>query len=144
MSYNDMEQSEAAAEALENFKKATEERRRAHIIALPEGERWHDITEDVVSLLDMIHSSMEWSSNLWSDTDLYSFIALCNLLKVDLPEEAPKPPLPAIPDHPQRWGAHYMKTDYAKEHDYNMVHNVRYGPTDPRGCPPNCPFVRDR
>lgn len=76
-------QRKAAAEALRSFQAATKERRRARIWAEPrDGERV-DITEHVVSLLDMITSSMDWGSEFWTDTDLPSFIALCDLLKFD-------------------------------------------------------------
>jgi hypothetical protein len=83
------EQREAAAAALESFKAATEDRRRARIWAEPEGEPRVDVTEHVVSLLDMITTSMDWGSDFWTDTDLPSFIELCKLLKF---EEIPETP----------------------------------------------------
>ncbi len=83
------EQREAAAEALEGFKAATKERRRARIWAYPEGQKRVDVTEHVISLLDMITTSMDWGSDFWTDTDLPSFIELCKLLKF---EEVPGMP----------------------------------------------------
>ena len=83
------EQREAAAEALDAFKAATKDRRRARIWAEPEGEPRVDVTEHVISLLDMITTSMDWGSDFWTDTDLPSFIELCKLLKF---EEVPEPP----------------------------------------------------
>jgi hypothetical protein len=83
------EQREAAADALEAFKAASEERRRARIWAEPEGEPRVDVTEHVVSLLDMITMSMDWGSDFWTDVDLPSFIELCSLLKFD-PETIPE------------------------------------------------------
>ena len=82
------EQRTAAAEALRAFKTATDERRRARIWAEPEGEARVDVTEHVVSLLDMITMSMDWGSDFWTDVDLPSFIILCKLLKF---EEIPAP-----------------------------------------------------
>lgn len=79
----------AAAEALEKFKAATADRKRARIIALdysaldrgePHGT---DVTEAVVDLLDMITQSMDWVSHFWTDHDLPSFIRLCKLLKFE-------------------------------------------------------------
>ncbi len=74
---------DAAAEAMRQFKAATEERRRARIWAEPEGEPRVDVTEQVVDLLDMITESLDWGSDFWTDTDLASFIELCKLLKFD-------------------------------------------------------------
>ena len=84
MSYN--EKRDAAAEALEAFKTASEERRRARILIYTTENSLLpvDITEDVVSLLDMITCSMDWGSDFWCDSDLPSFIKLCDLLKVDI------------------------------------------------------------
>lgn len=73
----------AAAEALREFQKATQNRRRARIWAEPEGAERVDVTEHVVSLLDMITQSMDWGSEFWTDSDLPSFIELCGLLKFD-------------------------------------------------------------
>lgn len=78
----------AAAEALKSFQAATAERRRARIWAEPEGEPRVDVTEHVVSLLDMITQSLDWGSDFWTDSDLPSFITLCRLLKF---EEIPGP-----------------------------------------------------
>lgn len=75
----------AAAEALAAFKAASEERRRARIVAIPGDGCQEDVTEHVVSLLDMITQSMDWGSDFWSDSDLPSFIHLCGLLKFDAP-----------------------------------------------------------
>jgi hypothetical protein len=77
------EQRTAAAAALKAFQAATAERRRATIWAEPEGEPRVDVTEHVVSLLDMITTSMDWGSDFWTDSDLPSFIELCRLLKFD-------------------------------------------------------------
>jgi hypothetical protein len=82
---NDKDQRAAAAAALRNFKEASAERRRARIMALPEGGQAVDVTEHVVSLLDMITQSMDWGSDFWTDSDLPSFIELCKLLKFDPP-----------------------------------------------------------
>ena len=82
------EQRYAAAEARRAFKTATDERRRTRIWAEPEGEARVDVTEQVVSLLDMITMSMDWGSDFWTDVDLPSFIILCKLLKF---EEIPAP-----------------------------------------------------
>jgi hypothetical protein len=76
----------AAIDALIEFKAVTAQRRRAKIIACPLGEDPVDVTEAVVDVLDMVHSSLNWSSNFYNDTDKLSFIALCRLLKVDPPE----------------------------------------------------------
>lgn len=76
---------DAAAEALRSFQAATADRRRARIWAEPEGEQRIDVTEHVVSLLDMITQSMDWGSDFWTDSDLPSFIELCKLLKFDAP-----------------------------------------------------------
>jgi hypothetical protein len=84
-------QAEAAAEALRSFELASAERRRTRIWAYPDpdGRAPVDVTEHVVSLLDMITSSMDWGSEFWGDTDLPSFIELCKLLKFD---EVPQVP----------------------------------------------------
>jgi hypothetical protein len=82
------EQRQAAAEALKAFEAATDERRRTRIWAEPAGEPRVDVTEHVVSLLDMITMSMDWGSDFWTDVDLPSFITLCKLLKF---EEVPDP-----------------------------------------------------
>ena len=82
------EQRTAAAEALKAFQEATDDRRRARIWAEPEGETRVDVTEHVISLLDMITTSMDWGSDFWTDADLPSFITLCKLLKF---EEIPAP-----------------------------------------------------
>jgi hypothetical protein len=84
----DKTQREAAAEALESFRQASAERRRTKIFACPKGRRRVDVTEHVVSLLDMITTSMDWGSDFWTDTDLPSFIELCRLLDFD---EIPEP-----------------------------------------------------
>ena len=89
MDINSNEQREAAADALRAFKAASEDRRRARIWAEPEGEPRVDVTEHVVSLLDMITMSMDWGSDFWNDADLPSFITLCRLLKFD-PESIPE------------------------------------------------------
>ncbi len=74
---------EAAAEALKSFKQASEDRRRTKIWAYPKSRKPVDVTEHVVSLLDMITTSMDWGSDFWTDTDLPSFIELCKLLDFD-------------------------------------------------------------
>lgn len=89
--YGSTQQRTAAAAALKGFKEATAERRRARIWAYPEGGKRVDVTEHVVSLLDMITTSMDWGSDFWTDTDLPSFIELCRLLKF---EEIPAEPAP--------------------------------------------------
>lgn len=79
----------AAAEAMRAFKEASERCRRASVWVVPRNQSDGypvDVTEHVVSLLDMITTSLDWGSDFWSDDDLPSFIELCNLLKVDLPE----------------------------------------------------------
>jgi hypothetical protein len=78
----------AAAEMMEAFKAATKVRQRSVIIAFPYGPSDSsaypvDVTEEVVSILDMITTSMDWGSDFWSDDDLPAFITLCNLLKFD-------------------------------------------------------------
>jgi hypothetical protein len=85
-------QRQAAAQALREFQEATAERRRARIWAEPEGEDRLDVTEHVVSLLDMITQSMDWGSDFWTDSDLPSFIVLCQLLKFE--------EIPTVPDRP--------------------------------------------
>jgi hypothetical protein len=87
--YMSNEQRTAAAEALKAFKAATEDRRRTRIWAEPEGGLRLDVTEHVVSLLDMITMSMDWGSDFWTDVDLPSFIELCRLLKFEELPEAP-------------------------------------------------------
>ena len=82
-------QRQAAAEALKRFKEVTEDKRRASIWAYPESEPAVDVTEHVISLLDMITTSMDWGSDFWTDTDLPSFIELCKLLKFEEVPEAP-------------------------------------------------------
>jgi hypothetical protein len=76
-------QREAAAEALKAFEQASAERRRTKIFAYPRGRKRVDVTEHVISLLDMITTSMDWGSDFWTDTDLPSFIELCKLLDFD-------------------------------------------------------------
>jgi len=83
------EQRQAAAEALQSFQAASAERRRTKIWAYPRKGRRVDVTEHVISLLDMITQSMNWGSDFWTDTDLQSFIELCKLLDFD---EIPKGP----------------------------------------------------
>jgi hypothetical protein len=76
----------AAAQALKQFKEASLAKRRAGVWIFPHPEEPGypvDVTEHVVSLLDMIVMSIEWGSDYWSDDDLPSFIELCNLLKID-------------------------------------------------------------
>ena len=80
-------QRNAANEALKAFKQASAARQRTKIYAYPKGSKRVDVTEHVVSLLDMITTSMDWGSDFWTDTDLPSFIELCKLLKFD---EVPK------------------------------------------------------
>jgi hypothetical protein len=74
----------AAAEALAAFESASAERRRTRIWAYPIGEDPVDVTEHVVSLLDLTTSSMEWGSGLFNDEDLSAFFELCKLLKFDV------------------------------------------------------------
>lgn len=84
------EQRVAAAEALASFQKASAERKRTKIWAYPKRGKRVDVTEHVVSLLDMITQSMDWGSDFWDDTDLPSFIELCKLLDFDeLPGQSP-------------------------------------------------------
>jgi hypothetical protein len=87
--YGSTEQREAAAAALKGFQAATEDRRRARIWAYTEDGERVDVTEHVISLLDMITRSMDWGSDFWTDTDLPSFIELCKLLQF---EEIPEMP----------------------------------------------------
>jgi len=93
-SHDSITQRQAAAEALKGFQSATADRRRARIWAYPDGGKRIDVTEHVVSLLDMITTSMDWGSDFWTDTDLPSFIELCKLLKF---EEVPEIPQAAPP-----------------------------------------------
>jgi hypothetical protein len=72
----------AAAEALKSFQQTSQERRRTRIYACPRSGETTDVTEHVVSLLDMITQSLDWGSDFWTDSDLPSFIELCNLLDV--------------------------------------------------------------
>lgn len=81
------ERREAAAEALEAFKKATDKYRRAKIVAFPLDGEPVDVTEEIVSVLDMITTSLDWGSDFWSDDDLPAFITLCSLLNF---EEIPR------------------------------------------------------
>lgn len=82
------EQREAAAEALRRYKEATTARQRAEIIAFPIGGQPVNVTEEVVSVLDMIVTSIDWGSDFWSDDDLPAFITLCSLLNfVEIPED---------------------------------------------------------
>lgn len=85
---DETERREAAAEALKAFKDATNVRRRAKIVAFPLNGEPVNVTEEVVSLLDMITTSIDWGSDFWSDDDLPAFITLCDLLKF---EEMPNP-----------------------------------------------------
>lgn len=89
MSRMEKSQRQAAAEALESFKQASAERQRTRIFAYPRKGRRVDVTEHVVSLLDMITTSMDWGSDFWTDTDLPSFIELCKLLDFDEVPDAP-------------------------------------------------------
>jgi hypothetical protein len=88
----------AAAEALRAFEQASAERRRTKILAYPDGCNPVDVTEHVVSLLDMITMSMDWGSDFWTDTDLPSFIELCKLLNFD---EVPELHVTAVKEPPQ-------------------------------------------
>ena len=65
MSYN--EKRDAAAEALEAFKTASEERRRARILIYTTENSLLpvDITEDVVSLLDMLLQFMRFNLDVF-------------------------------------------------------------------------------
>lgn len=74
----------AAAEALRSFKEATVARKRAKIVAFPLDGEPVDVTEEIVSILDMIVSSLDWGSDFWSDDDLPAFITLCGLLKFEV------------------------------------------------------------
>lgn len=85
MSYPQTSQRDVAQSLLEQFKAVSEERKRAKVYVKLQGvSQMVDVTEDVVSLLDMITSSMDWGSDFWCDGDLPSFIKLCDLLKVDI------------------------------------------------------------
>ena len=85
------ERREAAAEALRAFTTATERHRRARIVAYPLDGESVDVTEEIVSVLDMIVTSMDWGSGFWSDDDLPAFITLCSLLNFEeIPEYYPK------------------------------------------------------
>lgn len=80
----------AAAEAMNRFKAASSEQRRGAIWAFPhpnDSGRPIDVTEHVVSLLDIISMSMEWGSGMYNDNDLPGFVELCDLLKVEIPEK---------------------------------------------------------
>lgn len=78
----------AAAEALAAYHRATERQKRAEFLAFPaNGAPPVNVTEEVVSLLDMIVTSIDWGSDFWSDDDLPAFITLCELLKF---EEVPR------------------------------------------------------
>jgi hypothetical protein len=81
--WNSTEQRKAAAQALESFKQTSRERRRTKIYACPRHGKRIDVTEHIISLLDMITTSMDWGSDFWTDTDLPSFIELCKLLDFD-------------------------------------------------------------
>lgn len=79
----------AAAEALQKFKEASVRLRRSSVWVIPQNSSDGypvDVTEHVVSLLDMITTSIDWGSDFWSDDDLPSFIELCRLLKVGVPK----------------------------------------------------------
>lgn len=81
----------AAAEALQSFKEATAGRQRARIVAHPVNGKPVDVTEEVVSILDMIVTSIDWGSDFWSDDDLPAFITLCTLLDFkEIPAYYPK------------------------------------------------------
>ena len=84
---NENAKREAAAEALQAYKAATAERKRATILAFSGSDPPVNVTEEVVSILDMITTSMDWGSDFWSDVDLPAFITLCSLLKFEeIPE----------------------------------------------------------
>ena len=84
----------AAAEALRSFQQASDERKRTKIYAYPKRGKRVDVTEHVVSLLDMITQSLDWGSDFWSDSDLPSFIELCRLLDFD---QVPGDGSPSLP-----------------------------------------------
>lgn len=86
----DRSKRKAAAEAMRSFEQASAERRRTKIFAYPKDRAPVDVTEHVVSLLDMITTSLDWGSDFWSDDDLPSFIELCQLLDFDELPEVPR------------------------------------------------------
>jgi hypothetical protein len=77
-----------AAKLMHEFQKVSAERRRAHVFVEQDDGTRTDVTESVVSLLDMITQSMDWGSEFWVDNDLDEFIALCKMLKFEgMPDE---------------------------------------------------------
>lgn len=76
----------AAVEALDAYGKVSAERKRCRIMAVSPGREPIDLTEDVVSLMDVITTTLDWGSGFFSDTDLRAFIVIADLLKIDVPE----------------------------------------------------------
>lgn len=74
------EQAEADALDQATAAVASRQRNRARITAeTPAGPR--DVTEDVVTLLDAIHDSMDWGSGFLNREDLVAWKTLAQLLK---------------------------------------------------------------
>ncbi len=82
----------AAQEAVTAFLKATAERRRAQIVAHLQGGHRQDVTEDVVSIMDRLTSTLDWGSGFFDDDDLAAFFRLADLLKIDVPDSVKRPP----------------------------------------------------
>lgn len=61
---------------------ASQQRNRARIVAYPPGGP-RDVTEDVVTLLDAIHDSMDWGSGFLNREDLVAWKTLADLLGFD-------------------------------------------------------------
>lgn len=81
-----MPRAKAADEALQQFRKASAERRRAAVYVQRQSGDPVEVTEDVISVLDLMTTSMNWGSGFWYDEDLEAFTRLCGLLEVQTEE----------------------------------------------------------
>jgi hypothetical protein len=99
---DDIPEAKAAREALEAFKAASLDRKRCQIMAFSHEEDFEwlrrqgtEVTEDVVTLMDLISGSMEWGSGFYDAEDLAAYTRLASLLKFD---PIPDPPLNTNPN----------------------------------------------
>lgn len=82
----------AAEEALAGFQAATQERRRALLLAYPEPTALPvDITEHVVSIMDRLTETLDWGSGFFCDEELEAFCKIADLLKIDIPDSVERP-----------------------------------------------------